>query len=99
MASAELTRLAAESLYLVLLVSAPALGVALVVGFALGLLQAVTQVQEQTPGVHFAPCPGASPKSRAWGLPPGSGMPKCRYACAVAMRPRGVRWRKPCCSR
>ena len=48
MASAELTRLAAESLYLVLLVSAPALGVALVVGFALGLLQAVTQVQEQT---------------------------------------------------
>jgi len=48
MASAELTRLAAESLYLVLLVSAPTLGVALVVGFALGLLQAVTQVQEQT---------------------------------------------------
>jgi flagellar biosynthetic protein FliQ len=48
MASAELTRLAAESLYLVLLVSAPALGVALVVGFVLGLLQAVTQVQEQT---------------------------------------------------
>lgn len=21
--------------------------------------------------------------------------PKCRYACAVAMRPRGVRWRNP----
>lgn len=48
MASAELTRLAAEALYLVLLVSAPALGVALAVGLALGLLQAVTQVQEQT---------------------------------------------------
>lgn len=53
MAAAELTRLAAESLYLVLLVSAPALGVALVVGFALGLLQAVTQVQEQT--LSFVP--------------------------------------------
>ena len=44
----ELTRLTAETLYLVLLVSAPVLVVSLVVGFAVGLLQAVTQVQEQT---------------------------------------------------
>jgi flagellar biosynthetic protein FliQ len=48
MQSAELTRLTAEALYLVLLVSAPALVVALAVGLVLGLLQAVTQVQEQT---------------------------------------------------
>jgi len=44
----ELTRLAAEALYLVLLVSAPALLVSLVIGLGVGLLQAVTQVQEQT---------------------------------------------------
>jgi flagellar biosynthetic protein FliQ len=50
MAVAELVRLAAEALYLVLLVSAPALGVALVVGLVVGLGQAVTQVQEQTLG-------------------------------------------------
>ena len=25
--------------------------------------------------------------------------PKCRNACAVAMRPRGVRCRNPCCSK
>ena len=49
----ELTRLAAEGLYLVLLVSAPALLVSLVVGLAVGLLQAVTQVQEQT--LSFVP--------------------------------------------
>ena len=44
----ELTRLTVEALVLVLLVSAPVLGVSLVVGLAVGLLQAVTQVQEQT---------------------------------------------------
>lgn len=49
----ELTRLVAETLYLVLLVSAPALAVSLVVGLAVGLLQAVTQVQEQT--LSFVP--------------------------------------------
>jgi flagellar biosynthetic protein FliQ len=46
--SGELTRLTAETLYLVLLVSAPALLVSLAIGLAIGLLQAVTQVQEQT---------------------------------------------------
>ena len=51
--SAELTRLTAETLYLVLLVSAPALLVSLVVGFVIALLQAVTQVQEQT--LSFVP--------------------------------------------
>jgi flagellar biosynthetic protein FliQ len=53
MEPAELTRLTAEALYLVLLVSAPALVVALAVGLVLGLLQAVTQVQEQT--LSFVP--------------------------------------------
>jgi len=44
----EWTRLTAEALYLVLRVSAPVLGVSLLVGLAVGLLQAVTQVQEHT---------------------------------------------------
>jgi len=50
---ADLARLSAETLYLVLLVSAPALIVSLLVGFGIGLLQAVTQVQEQT--LSFVP--------------------------------------------
>ena len=50
---AELTRLTAETLYLVLLVSAPPLLVALAIGLTVGLLQAVTQVQEQT--LSFVP--------------------------------------------
>ena len=50
---ADLARLSAETLYLVLLVSAPALLVSLAVGFGIGLLQAVTQVQEQT--LSFVP--------------------------------------------
>jgi flagellar biosynthetic protein FliQ len=50
---ADLARLSAETLYLVLLVSAPALVVSLLVGFGIGLLQAVTQVQEQT--LSFVP--------------------------------------------
>jgi flagellar biosynthesis protein FliQ len=51
--SAELARLTAETLYLVLLVSAPALGASLLVGLAVGVLQAVTQIQEQT--LSFVP--------------------------------------------
>jgi flagellar biosynthetic protein FliQ len=51
--AADLTRLTAETLYLVLLVSAPALVASLAVGLAVGLLQAVTQVQEQT--LSFVP--------------------------------------------
>ena len=43
-----LTRLTAETLFLILLVSAPTLLVSLAVGLAIGLLQAMTQVQEQT---------------------------------------------------
>jgi flagellar biosynthetic protein FliQ len=49
----ELVLLSAETLYLVLLVSAPALLVSLGVGLSVGLLQAVTQVQEQT--LSFVP--------------------------------------------
>lgn len=49
----ELARLMAETLYLVLLVSAPVLLVSLLVGVMLGLLQAVTQIQEQT--LSFVP--------------------------------------------
>lgn len=45
---AELTRLTAETLYLVLLVSTPVLAVSLAIGLVVGLLQAATQVQEQT---------------------------------------------------
>ena len=43
-----LSRLTAETLFLVLLVSAPTLLVSLAVGLVVGLLQAMTQVQEQT---------------------------------------------------
>ncbi len=53
MTGAELTRLIAETLYLVLLVSAPALLVSLAVGLVVGVLQAATQVQEQT--LSFVP--------------------------------------------
>lgn len=48
MTQPELSRLIAESLYLVLWVSAPALGVALVVGLVVAVLSAATQVQEQS---------------------------------------------------
>lgn len=37
-----------ESLLTVLLLSAPALIVAIVIGFAVGLMQALTQIQDQT---------------------------------------------------
>lgn len=48
MEPAELTRLTTEALYLALILSGPALLTSLVVGLSIGLLQAVTQVQEQT---------------------------------------------------
>ena len=53
MLTSELTRLVAETLYLVLLVSAPPLLVSLAVGLVVGLAQAVTQIQEQT--LSFVP--------------------------------------------
>ncbi len=37
-----------QGLYLVLILSAPAVGVAMVVGLVISLIQATTQVQEQT---------------------------------------------------
>ncbi|SMB82370.1 flagellar biosynthetic protein FliQ [Desulfonispora thiosulfatigenes DSM 11270] len=40
--------LARDALSLVLLLSAPALGVGLLVGLAISILQATTQIQEQT---------------------------------------------------
>ncbi len=43
-----IARLAVEALYLVLWVSAPALGVSLLVGLVIGIAQAATQVQEST---------------------------------------------------
>jgi flagellar biosynthetic protein FliQ len=46
--AAELTRLITESLYLVLVVSAPVLGAALGIGLLVGALSAATQVQEQS---------------------------------------------------
>lgn len=48
MNAAELTRLISESLYLVLLLSAPVLLAALVIGGVIGVLSAATQVQEQS---------------------------------------------------
>lgn len=48
MGAAELTRLTSEALFLTLWISAPVLAVSLVVGLAIGILQALTQVQEQT---------------------------------------------------
>jgi type III secretion HrpO family protein len=48
--TATLLQLAREALVLTLLVSAPPLLAALVVGLGTGLLQAVTQVQEQALG-------------------------------------------------
>lgn len=37
-----------QALYLVLILSAPAVGVAMVIGLVISLIQATTQVQEQT---------------------------------------------------
>jgi len=51
--SGEIARLTAETLYLVLLLSAPVLVVSLVVGLSVGLMQAMTQVHEQT--LSFVP--------------------------------------------
>jgi flagellar biosynthetic protein FliQ len=45
--------LAQNSIYLTLLVLAPVLGIALVVGLIVSILQTVTQIQEQT--LSFAP--------------------------------------------
>ena len=49
----ELTHTVVESLFLVLVVSAPVLGVSLLVGVVIGVIQTATQVQEQT--VSFVP--------------------------------------------
>lgn len=46
-----LLQLGREALVVVLLVSAPPLGAALAIGLVTGVLQAATQVQEQTIGV------------------------------------------------
>ncbi|RZO56893.1 MAG: flagellar biosynthetic protein FliQ [Sandaracinaceae bacterium] len=48
MNAADLSRLIAESLYLVLWVSAPALVVAMITGLTVAVLSAATQVQEQS---------------------------------------------------
>ncbi|MEC7523923.1 MAG: type III secretion system export apparatus subunit SctS [Myxococcota bacterium] len=48
MNAADLSRLVAESLYLVLWVSAPALAVAMITGLTVAVLSAATQVQEQS---------------------------------------------------
>lgn len=48
-----LVRVATEGLYLAILVSAPAVLAALFVGLVVSLLQATTQIQEQT--LSFAP--------------------------------------------
>ncbi|MBI2896486.1 MAG: flagellar biosynthesis protein FliQ [Deltaproteobacteria bacterium] len=50
---AEILRVAREALYLALLLSIPVLAASLVVGLVISLLQAVTQVQEQT--LSFVP--------------------------------------------
>ncbi len=50
MTSADWARLAAETMYLALLISAPALLAALAIGFFVGVLQAATQVQDYAIG-------------------------------------------------
>ncbi|MFK7987331.1 MAG: flagellar biosynthetic protein FliQ [Sandaracinaceae bacterium] len=53
MAAEELARLVVEALYLALLVSAPALGAAMLTGALTGVLSAATQVQE--PSLSYVP--------------------------------------------
>lgn len=53
MPAQELPRLLLETLYLVLLLSAPVLAVSLFVGLGVALLQAVTQIQDLT--LSFVP--------------------------------------------
>ncbi|MFZ4541359.1 MAG: flagellar biosynthesis protein FliQ [Rickettsiales bacterium] len=48
MQSAEMLDLAREGIWVLLLVSAPLLLTALIVGLAISLVQALTQIQEQT---------------------------------------------------
>ena len=48
MSTSQLTSLIAESLYLVLWVSAPVLTVAVLIGMTVSVLSAATQVQEQS---------------------------------------------------
>ena len=48
MGKAEILQHASTMMMLVLLLSLPALAVATIVGFVVGLLQAVTQIQDQT---------------------------------------------------
>ncbi|XXF76028.1 flagellar biosynthesis protein FliQ [Myxococcaceae bacterium GXIMD 01537] len=48
-----LTTITQEALYLVLIASAPPVIMSLIVGFAISLFQATTQIQEQT--LTFAP--------------------------------------------
>jgi flagellar biosynthetic protein FliQ len=48
MTAADTLDFARESIYLLLQISAPAMLTALVVGVAIGLLQALTQIQEMT---------------------------------------------------
>lgn len=48
-----LTSITQEALYLVLIASAPPVIMSLIVGFAIALFQATTQIQEQT--LTFAP--------------------------------------------
>ncbi len=53
MTDVAILHVAREALYLALLVSLPVLGVSLVVGLLFGILQAATQIQEQT--LSFVP--------------------------------------------
>ena len=53
MTDATLLHIVREGLYLALLISLPVLAVSLVVGLAFGILQAATQLQEQT--LSFVP--------------------------------------------
>lgn len=48
MTSAEAIDIVREALFIALLISAPILGVGLVVGLIISIFQAVTQIQEQT---------------------------------------------------
>lgn len=48
MEAAEVIEICREGIYVLLIIAAPLMGVALIVGLAIALLQALTQVQEAT---------------------------------------------------
>jgi len=64
---ADITSIVGQGLYIVLIVSAPMLITALIVGFIVSIFQAATQINEQT--LSFVPKDDKKRHVRAGGLP------------------------------